>query len=133
MTTSLPLQPQPLSAAIADRLRLRILHGEWLQGADINDGAIATSLGVSRTPVREAMKQLCHEGLLTAHPRRGMTVTVLGAAQVQEAQRLRDVLRGQLAQHPCLEGGMTQRMLAMAEQRITLSQLPVFQADSVIQ
>lgn len=125
MTASLPLQPQSLSAAIADRLRLRILQGEWLQGADINDGAIATSLGVSRTPVREAMKLLCHEGLLTAHPRRGMTVIVLSAAHVQEALRLRDVLCDQLAQHPVLEGGMAQRMLAMAEQRITLSKLPV--------
>lgn len=126
MTISLPLQPQSLSAAIADRLRLRILQEEWLPGTDINDGAVAASLGVSRTPVREAMKQLCHEGLLTAHPRRGMAVTVLSTAQVQEAQRLCDVLRAQLAQHPCVEGGITQRMLGMAEQRLALSQLPIF-------
>jgi DNA-binding GntR family transcriptional regulator len=125
MTACLPLQPQSLSAAIADRLRQRILQAEWLPGADVHDGAVATSLGVSRTPVREAMKQLCHEGLLTALPRRGMTVTVLPPAHVQEAKHLRALLQSLLAQHPEWEGGLTQRMLAMAEQRVALSELPV--------
>ena len=92
MTACLPLQPQSLSTAIADRLRRRILQGEWLPGASMLDGEIANSLGVSRTPVREAMKLLCHEGLLTAHPRRGMTVAIVSAAQVQEAQVLLQLL-----------------------------------------
>ena len=123
MTASLPLQPQSLSAAIADRLRERILQGEWRPGEDVNDGAVAASLGVSRTPVREAMKQLCHEGLLTAWPRRGMTVTVLNATQVQEALLLRDVLAAQLLLHPEICNDLAPRMLAMAEQRLRLSQL----------
>lgn len=129
MTVSLPLQPQPLSAAIADRLRQRILQGEWLPGQDVNDGSVAHSLGVSRTPVREAMKVLCHEGLLTTHPRRGMTVAVLTTDQVQEAHRLREVLCTLQAQHPQVDNGLTQRMMSMTEQRIALSQLPIYQAD----
>ena len=123
MTASLPLQPQSLSAAIADRLRQRILHGEWAAGADLNDGSIAASLGVSRTPVREAMKLLCHEGLLTALPRRGMTITVLTAAQVQEAQALHELLQAQLAQQGPIAGGLAQQMLAMAAQRLQLATL----------
>ena len=111
MTACLPLQPQSLSTAIADRLRQRILQGEWLPGTELLDGEIASSLGVSRTPVREAMKLLCHEGLLTAHPRRGMTVAILNTAQVQEAQALLQLLRSHLALHPAIEGGLAQQLL----------------------
>jgi DNA-binding GntR family transcriptional regulator len=118
MTACLPLQPQSLSTAIADRLRRRILQGEWQRGASMLDGEIASSLGVSRTPVREAMKLLCHEGLLTAHPRRGMTVAIVSAAQVQEAQALL-----QLLQHPAIEGGLAQQMQALAIQRLQLASL----------
>lgn len=123
MTASLPLQPQPLSGAIADRLRQRILNGEWVAGADLHDGTIAASLGVSRTPVREAMKLLCHEGLLTALPRRGMTITVLTPAQVQEAHDLQGMLQAQLIQQGAIPGGLTQQMLTMAAQRLQLAAL----------
>lgn len=129
MTANLPLQPQSLSAAIADRLRERILQGEWRPGEDVNDGAVATSLGVSRTPVREAMKQLCHEGLLTAWPRRGMTVTLLSTNQVQEALTLHKMLQAQLVQHGSVEGGLAQRMLDMAKQRLRLAQLRTTKDD----
>lgn len=86
MTASLPLQPQPLSAAIADRLRQRILQGEWATGIAIHATEIASRLGVSPAPVREAFKLLCHEGLLYAQGRSAMHVTVLSPAQIQEAQ-----------------------------------------------
>lgn len=123
MTACLPLQPQSLSTAIADRLRQRILQGEWQPGASMLDGEIASSLGVSRTPVREAMKLLCHEGLLTAHPRRGMTVAIVSAAQVQEAQAVLQLLHSHLAQHPAIEGGLAQQMQALAMQRLQLASL----------
>ena len=123
MTACLPLLPQSLSTAIADRLRRRILQGEWLPGASMLDGEIANSLGVSRTPVREAMKLLCHEGLLTAHPRRGMTVAILNIAQVQEAQALLQLLRSHLALHPAIEGGLVQQLQALALQRLQLANL----------
>ena len=79
------------------------LHGDHIgllpgAGSDINDGALAQEFGVSRTPVREAMKLLCHEGLLTAQPRRGMAVTRLTAAQVAEAHQLCSLLAHHLAQ-----------------------------------
>ena len=123
MTACLPLQPQSLSTAIADRLRQRILQGEWQPGTELLDGEIASSLGVSRTPVREAMKLLCHEGLLTAHPRPGMTVAILNTAQVQEAQALLQLLRSHLALHPAIEGGLAQQLQALALQRLQLANL----------
>jgi DNA-binding GntR family transcriptional regulator len=95
--TSQTIQPHSLCIAIAGKLRERILAHQILPGSDINDGALAQEFGVSRTPVREAMKLLCQEGLLTAVPRRGMRVTQLTPAQVLEAQQLCSLLAAHLA------------------------------------
>lgn len=91
-----PLQPYSLAMAIAGKLRDRILLHRMPPGSDVNDGALAQEFGVSRTPVREALKLLCHEGLLTAHVRRGMTVTQLTDEQVREAEELCALLQTQL-------------------------------------
>lgn len=123
MTAPSPLHTPSLSSAIAERLRTQLVQGVWSPGQDISDAEIARSLGVSRTPVREAMKLLCHEGLLTAVPRRGMTVTVLSAAQVQEAHTLHTLLTAHLAQHGPVQGGLLSTMLHMAQQRLQLAHL----------
>lgn len=117
------LHTPSLSHAIAERLREQLLQGTWAPGQDISDAEIAQSLGVSRTPVREAMKLLCHEGLLTAVPRRGMTVTVLSPAQIQEAQHLHVLLSAHVAQCGAVEGGLASTMLHMAHQRLQMGQL----------
>lgn len=119
------MQPHSLCIAIADKLRERILVHQMPPGSDVNDGALAKEFGVSRTPVREAMKLLCHEGLLTAHVRRGMTVTVLTASQVAEAQQLCVLLEQRLqaaersSPGSCQE--LTKTMLSMAQSRLRLA------------
>lgn len=124
--TSQTIQPHSLCTAIAGKLRERILAHQILPGSDINDGALAQEFGVSRTPVREAMKLLCQEGLLTALPRRGMRVTQLTPAQVLEAQQLCSLLAAHLAQ---LEGQphaasttLTRQLHAVAHARLRLAQ-----------
>ena len=103
-----PLQPHSLSIALADQLRARILSHQLPPGSDIHEGLLAQEFGVSRTPLREAMKLLCHEGLLTALPRRGMKVTLLSHAEVAEArlvcQQLQMLLERIL---PFLAGGFS--------------------------
>ena len=127
--TAQPMQAQSLCIAIADKLRVRILSHQMPPGSDINDGALAQEFGVSRTPVREAMKLLCHEGLLTAQPRRGMTVTQLTAAQVAEARLLCQLLAQHLEQlnaqqlNRCTE--LTERLHAVAQARLHLALGPV--------
>lgn len=128
------LQPQSLCMAIADKLRERILTHRMPPGSDVNDGALAQEFGVSRTPVREAMKLLCHEGLLTAQVRRGMTVTQLTAAQEAEARQLCHLLQQRLqapagaqpgqADLPgnCLE--LTHILYGMARARLQLARGP---------
>ena len=54
-----PMQAHSLCIAIAEKLRNRILSHQMPPGSDIHDGALAQEFGVSRPPVREAMKLLC--------------------------------------------------------------------------
>lgn len=123
MTARIPPQPPSLTTAIADRLRQQILQGTWQPDMAMQDREIATRLGVNRLPVREAMKLLCHEGWLTAHPVHGMTVARLSPAQIQEAQALLQLLHNHLAQHAAVQGGLAQQMYTMARQRLQLASL----------
>lgn len=122
--TAQPMQAHSLCIAIADKLRERILSHQLPPGSDINDGALAQEYGVSRTPVREAMKLLCHEGLLTAQPRRGMTVTRLSADQVSEARLLCSLLSEHLQQQRQSRAACTQlgeQLLRVSQARLQLA------------
>ena len=63
-------------------LRNQILQGELVGGDRINPTVIGDQLGTSRMPVREALRQLDAEGLVTIRPNRGAIVTTLTAAEV---------------------------------------------------
>lgn len=119
-------QPRSLCIAIAEKLRQRILAHEWAPGASLNDADIARGYGVNRAPVREALKLLCHDGLLQAHPHHGMTVAVPNAAQLREALALQQWLgrfvREQGSGLP--DNSLAHAMLRMAEQRVCLSHVP---------
>ena len=67
----------------ASLLRL-LLQGRWAPGERWNDSAIAAELGVSRTPVREAMIQLEAEGLVACDPNRGCYLPALCREEAQE-------------------------------------------------
>lgn len=119
-----PMQVHSLCIAIADKLRERILSHQLPPGSDLNDGALAREFGVSRTPVREAMKLLCHEGLLSAQPRRGMSVTCLSAAKVAEARLLSSLLADHLAQQRQTQTASTQlceQLLRVSQARLQLA------------
>ncbi len=75
-------------------LRTRILSGHYAGGIRINPARIAQELGISRMPVREALRQLDAEGLVTIRPNRGAIVTVLTAADVRELFEIRAALEG---------------------------------------
>ena len=71
-----------LSAPISDRLRQLIAGGELPAGDRLNEVHLAASLGVSRTPLREALTRLVGEGAVTALPRHGFYVRALSAEEV---------------------------------------------------
>ena len=75
--------------------RGRILDGELAGGDVITEGQVSTSLGISRTPVREAFLRLQAEGLLQLYPKRGavvVPVSVEEATSVMEARETAGVL-----------------------------------------
>jgi len=61
-----------------------LLDGRWREAARLNDSALAAELGVSRTPVREALIQLESEGLLSSDPNRGFLVPSLTSDEARE-------------------------------------------------
>lgn len=84
--------PPSLVQSIADELRRRTIAGVYRGGQRLTEESLTRELGVSRPPVREAMRLLQQEGLLTAEPRRGVFVTPLTAADVREIYSLRRAL-----------------------------------------
>lgn len=72
----------------------RIRRGEYRPGDRLKAEQIATAIGMSRMPVREALRRLATEGLLVMRPNRGAAVAVLAREDVQEIFEMRSVLEG---------------------------------------
>jgi len=85
---------EPIRELVYRHLRDRILLGSYLYGERLIESEIATALGVSRTPVREAMRMLELEGLVRYLNRRGVMVTNIAADDMDEIYALREVLEG---------------------------------------
>jgi len=77
------------SDLIFEELRADILAGRLVAGEDLSQVRLAQRFGVSRIPVREAMRQLQMEGLVTARPREQAVVSGLGTDQVIEVIEIR--------------------------------------------
>lgn len=86
------IQRQSLTSAVAERLREKIIRGEIKEGEQLRQDAIASELEVSRIPVREGLRQLEAEGLITIIPHRGAVVTLLSCDEIEELFEMRAVL-----------------------------------------
>jgi DNA-binding GntR family transcriptional regulator len=85
-------------AALVDRLaamiQARVLSGEFASGSRLRQETLATEFGVSRTPVREALRKLQAAGIVQLEPRRGARVRRPSAREVREAYEVRAELEG---------------------------------------
>ncbi|MBS1678502.1 MAG: GntR family transcriptional regulator [Actinobacteria bacterium] len=79
---------------IAEAIRKRIMSGQIPIGAQMRQAELATELGVSRTPVREALRQLHTSGLIEVVPNRGAIVRVPSPWEVRDAYEVRAELEG---------------------------------------
>jgi GntR family transcriptional regulator of vanillate catabolism len=79
------------------RLREMVLTGELPAGARVTELQLVDRVGVSRTPLRLAMEQLAHEGLLRRRPRGGFVVREFTLREIQDAIELRGALEGTAA------------------------------------
>jgi DNA-binding GntR family transcriptional regulator len=80
------LEPASLRQRASDALRTAIVQGHYLPGDRLKEVELAEQLGISRAPVREALRQLEHEGLVASLPYRA--TEVLGVSQEEVAEVL---------------------------------------------
>jgi len=79
-----PILRHSLRQQVYSSLLAMLLDGRWHENSRINDSALAAELGVSRTPVREALIQLESEGLLACDPNRGFFLPPLRPEEARE-------------------------------------------------
>lgn len=98
---------------VVEVVRDRIYEHHYPPGTPINQEQLAAELGVSRTPLREALRMLEQEGLVKASPGRGLRVISADLATLLEAYELREVVDG-LAARLTAERGDAQTAAALA-------------------
>lgn len=91
------IAPLALYQEVAERLRQRIFAHELPPGTWVDEQALAADYGISRTPLREALKVLASEGLVTLKPRRGCYVTEISERDLDEIFTVMALLEGQCA------------------------------------
>ena len=121
---------QSLPEQIAARLSERITAGTYAPGRRVMEQEVSAEFGVSRGPVREALRLLEKEGLVTILPRRGAQVTRLTTAEVREIFDIRAALNG-LRDRQIAEGPDRARLLPALEHGVErLSRLAPAPADA---
>lgn len=90
-------QPRTREEFAADRLREAIFRGELEPGERLDEQALAELWGVSRTPVRSAIRILAAESLVELHPHRGAVVSELSPDELEEIYLVRGMLEGMAA------------------------------------
>ena len=91
------LSPRALYVEVAERLRQRIFERELEPGSWIDELKIAEAYGISRTPLREALKVLAAEGLVTMKVRRGAYVTEVSERDLSDVYHLLSLLESDAA------------------------------------
>jgi DNA-binding GntR family transcriptional regulator len=89
---ALSLSPRALYVEVAELLRQRIFNRELAPGSWIDELKIAEAYGISRTPLREALKVLAAEGLVTMKVRRGAYVTEVSERDLADVYHLLSLL-----------------------------------------
>ena len=79
-----PIQRQSLHDTIINRVRAMVYDGDLKPGAKVPEKMLCETLGISRTPLREALKVLASEGVLELLPNRGARVACLTGEDVDE-------------------------------------------------
>src|SRR5205823_5718565 len=79
---------------LAATIQARVLSGEFASGSRLRQESLASEFGVSRTPVREALRKLQAAGIVQLEPRRGARVRGPSAREVREAYEVRAELEG---------------------------------------
>ena len=102
-------QEQSLGGQIFNRIRDDILSGNYAPGEELKEATLGKQLGVSRTPVREAMRKLELEGLVVMIPRRGAQVANITEKDLNDVLEVRIALENLSIENACAR--MTEEQL----------------------
>lgn len=90
-----------LRGRVYNTIRDKILSGDYHESEELKENTIANELGVSRTPVREALRQLELEGLVSIIPNKGASVTGITMKDIHDIYTIRSYLEGLCAKWAC--------------------------------
>ena len=77
---------------VYESLKRRIIDCELVPGLPINEADFATDLGVSKTPIREALRQLERDGFVDSIPGRGSTISHITSSDIREIFEIREII-----------------------------------------
>ena len=103
-----PIRRRPLHEEAVGRLREIIVQGILPPGARLNERLLCQQLGISRTPLREALKLLASEGLVLLLPHRGAQVAPLEAARLAETLAVMGALEALAGELACKHASQAQ-------------------------
>ncbi|MBV5338068.1 MAG: GntR family transcriptional regulator [Deltaproteobacteria bacterium] len=90
-----------LREKILENIREAIVSGDLKAGSRVSEPELAERYGISRTPIREAFRQLESEGYLTVIPRRGAVVSELSPKDIEEFYAIKSIMEGYAARQAC--------------------------------
>ncbi len=109
-----------LRGRVFNQIREDILSGKYKSGEELRESTIGQELGVSRTPVREALRQLELEGLVKIIPNKGAQVISLSVKDIKDIYAIRSHLEGLCARWACEH--ISQEQIEQLEEIIYLSE-----------
>jgi len=92
LATSVLQQQRSMPGLVADGIRLAILRGQFAPGQVLRQEELAKQFGLSRAPIREALRQLEAEGLIVSYPHRGTVVAKFSPEEIEEVFLIRIIL-----------------------------------------
>jgi len=96
VTSSTTYQRDNLCSVVVDYIKERILSGEYKTGEHVLESEVALKLGISRAPVREGLKELEKEGIVTVVPRKGTYITKFNLEDIKEVFDIRLLLENNI-------------------------------------
>ncbi len=112
-----------LRGRVFQKIREDILAGNYAEKEELREAAISKEMGVSRTPVREALRQLELEGLVTIVPNKGAHVNGISAKDVRDIYTIRSYLEGLCARWACEH--ITEEQLEGLEEIVCISEFRI--------
>lgn len=113
-------QDRSLRGRVFQKIREDILTGVYKDGEELREITLGEKLGVSRTPVREALRQLELEGLVAIVPNKGAYVTAITQKDVRDIYKIRSLLEGLCARWAARN--ITEQQIEELEETVLLSE-----------